>query len=474
MRRQRQSTHRGSSRPPRRRRRRRGALRCAVRGGATATCWCLEGPAALVDELARAGRHRGRGRGGRLARAARGGHASRGAGLCRPSAVEALTVEAPARIRDLVELGVEFDEGLGLEGGHCASPRRPRGRRRDGRPRRARPRRARPRASAHRGRRGRAAARALRPAATAASASSPTPARSRRARRCSRPAGPPRSGSGRRIRRGSVGDGIAAAYRAGAALADLEFVQFHPTALVDSRSCSPRRCAARARSCSTNDGHRFTDELAPRDVVARAIAARGTALLDLRDDRPRPLPDAHGHARAVGLRPRAERRFRSRPRPTTRSAASSPTSTAAPSSRASTPPASAPARASTARTGSRRTRCSSASSSGAAPRSPRSASRLPAQLPGTGDPQPRRRAGDAGASPGALAGLRARPRRRRARAPRASAASARPGSIAESALARAESRGAHFRADYPDRERRVRAATSSSARARRPCSRRWQ
>jgi len=29
-----------------------------------------------------------------------------------------LTGEAPARIRDLVELGVEFDEGLGLEGGH--------------------------------------------------------------------------------------------------------------------------------------------------------------------------------------------------------------------------------------------------------------------------------------------------------------------------------------------------------------------
>jgi L-aspartate oxidase len=41
-----------------------------------------------------------------------------GRGLCRPSAVTALTEEAPARIRDLVELGVEFDEGLSLEGGH--------------------------------------------------------------------------------------------------------------------------------------------------------------------------------------------------------------------------------------------------------------------------------------------------------------------------------------------------------------------
>ena len=41
-----------------------------------------------------------------------------GRGLCRESAVAVLTGEAPARIRDLVELGVEFDEGLGLEGGH--------------------------------------------------------------------------------------------------------------------------------------------------------------------------------------------------------------------------------------------------------------------------------------------------------------------------------------------------------------------
>ena len=41
-----------------------------------------------------------------------------GRGLCRRSAVAVLTEEAPVRIRDLVELGVEFDEGLGLEGGH--------------------------------------------------------------------------------------------------------------------------------------------------------------------------------------------------------------------------------------------------------------------------------------------------------------------------------------------------------------------
>src|SRR6266511_3179860 len=41
-----------------------------------------------------------------------------GRGLSRPSAVGVLVEEAPARIRDLVELGVPFDDELGLEGGH--------------------------------------------------------------------------------------------------------------------------------------------------------------------------------------------------------------------------------------------------------------------------------------------------------------------------------------------------------------------
>src|SRR4029450_11113516 len=38
--------------------------------------------------------------------------------LSRPSAVSVLTTEAPARVADLGDLGVEFDPGLGLEGGH--------------------------------------------------------------------------------------------------------------------------------------------------------------------------------------------------------------------------------------------------------------------------------------------------------------------------------------------------------------------
>ena len=54
--------------------------------------------------------------------------------------------------------------------------------------------------------------------------------------------------------RGAIGAGLLLAHEAGAALADLEFMQFHPTALRHGRrawtaSWSPRRCAARAPGC---------------------------------------------------------------------------------------------------------------------------------------------------------------------------------------------------------------------------------
>jgi L-aspartate oxidase len=75
---------------------------------------------------------------------------------------------------------------------------------------------------------------------------------------------------------------MAAAYRAGAALADLEFVQFHPTTLVDSSLLLSEALRGEGAVLLDEGGQRFTDELAPRDVVARDIAARGTALLDLR------------------------------------------------------------------------------------------------------------------------------------------------------------------------------------------------
>ena len=78
---------------------------------------------------------------------------------------------------------------------------------------------------------------------------------------------------------GSFGQGLALAARAGAALADLEFVQFHPTALdVALRPMPLVSEAVRGEGAILIDdlGERFMAdtpraELAPRDVVARAI-----------------------------------------------------------------------------------------------------------------------------------------------------------------------------------------------------------
>ncbi|MEX2264478.1 MAG: L-aspartate oxidase [Bryobacteraceae bacterium] len=72
----------------------------------------------------------------------------------------------------------------------------------------------------------------------------------------------------------TTGDGVAMAWRAGAAISDIEFVQFHPTALhVEG---APRFLLSEALRGEgawllNGQGERFTDELAPRDVVARAL-----------------------------------------------------------------------------------------------------------------------------------------------------------------------------------------------------------
>jgi len=85
----------------------------------------------------------------------------------------------------------------------------------------------------------------------------------------------------------STGDGIAAALRAGAALADLEFVQFHPTALhLDSDPRPLISEAMRGEGAVLRDasGDRVMEgvhpraDLAPRDVVTRGMAARMAAL----------------------------------------------------------------------------------------------------------------------------------------------------------------------------------------------------
>ncbi|MFB3828382.1 MAG: L-aspartate oxidase [Bryobacteraceae bacterium] len=72
----------------------------------------------------------------------------------------------------------------------------------------------------------------------------------------------------------ATGDGVAMAWRAGAEISDIEFVQFHPTAL--HLEGAPRFLLSEAlrgegARLINQAGERFTNELAPRDQVARAI-----------------------------------------------------------------------------------------------------------------------------------------------------------------------------------------------------------
>ncbi|NMG09575.1 L-aspartate oxidase [Brasilonema sp. UFV-L1] len=76
----------------------------------------------------------------------------------------------------------------------------------------------------------------------------------------------------------STGDGVAIAWRSGAILRDLEFVQFHPTALTKpGRFLISEAVRGEGAHLVDNDGRRFAfdyhpaGELAPRDVVSRAI-----------------------------------------------------------------------------------------------------------------------------------------------------------------------------------------------------------
>jgi L-aspartate oxidase len=80
----------------------------------------------------------------------------------------------------------------------------------------------------------------------------------------------------------STGDGVALALRAGAAVTDIEFVQFHPTALLVGNGSAQQPLVSEALRGEgaylvDSDGKRFMvgqhemAELAPRDIVAKAI-----------------------------------------------------------------------------------------------------------------------------------------------------------------------------------------------------------
>ncbi|WP_373071814.1 FAD-dependent oxidoreductase [Sulfurimonas sp.] len=70
---------------------------------------------------------------------------------------------------------------------------------------------------------------------------------------------------------GTSGDGLAAAIRAGARVSDMEFVQFHPTALKNSSILISESARGAGGYLLNSKGERFVDELLPRDKVALAI-----------------------------------------------------------------------------------------------------------------------------------------------------------------------------------------------------------
>jgi len=69
----------------------------------------------------------------------------------------------------------------------------------------------------------------------------------------------------------STGDGMALAYRAGCALRDIEFVQFHPTTLHHRPLLISEGSRGEGAHLINKNGDRFVNELAERDIVARSI-----------------------------------------------------------------------------------------------------------------------------------------------------------------------------------------------------------
>jgi L-aspartate oxidase len=245
-----------------------------------------------------------------------------GRGLCRTSAVEALTNEAPAAVEELRSRGVAFDTDpdgaleLGLEGGHSA------------------------RRIVHAG--GSATGRAItgRLAEIAAGTegleilegTSVTALWSDGERcagvitnggRIASRATVLATGGGAALWQrttnpwGAIGAGAVLAHVAGADLADLELCQFHPTALAlpgrpGDGTLVTEAVRGEGAVLMGADAERFTDELAPRDQVTAAVLDRMAAdgadhvWLDLRGLDESRFPNVFAACRTAGLAPERE------------------------------------------------------------------------------------------------------------------------------------------------------------------------
>jgi L-aspartate oxidase len=245
-----------------------------------------------------------------------------GRALVRRSAAEILVREAPARVEDLQALGVRFDGdrsgrlALGLEGGHSV------------------------RRVVHAG--GSATGRRVVRQLSALVAEEPliTVFEGARARALWRSEERCRGlicDDGRIVRAravvlgtggaaalwarttnppGSQGIGLLLAHTAGASLADLELLQFHPTAVIGlpGREGFLITEAIRGEGATLHDssGKRFVDELAPRDEVSRAIQLRleetgkRSVGLDMRAIDPAHFPNVVSALREAGLDPMRE------------------------------------------------------------------------------------------------------------------------------------------------------------------------
>jgi succinate dehydrogenase / fumarate reductase flavoprotein subunit len=69
----------------------------------------------------------------------------------------------------------------------------------------------------------------------------------------------------------STGDGIVSAFNAGAKISNMEFIQFHPTGLKNSGILISESARGAGGYLVNQEGERFIDELKPRDIVSRAI-----------------------------------------------------------------------------------------------------------------------------------------------------------------------------------------------------------